>query len=159
MRSLGDGGSRNYKLVIVGEGPLEAPLKERSKALSLDNNVVFTGRRADAYRLYQAFDVFLLPSIYEGLPVVGVEAQASGLPCVFSTGITNEIGLTRSIFLPVDEGPAQWDNAIEAIENVDLKDRVSSCEVVQKAGFDINVEAKRLEGFYLGLQRPKEAKP
>lgn len=158
MKELVSKGSRNYKLVIAGEGPLEAPLKERSKALSLDNNVVFTGRRADAYRLYQAFDVFLLPSIYEGLPVVGVEAQVSGLPCVFSTGITNEIGLTRSIFLPVDEGPAPWVNAIEAIENVDLKDRVSSCEVMQKAGFDINVEAKRLEDFYLGLQQPKRTK-
>lgn len=159
MKELASKGSRNYKLVIVGEGPLEASLKERSKTLNLDDNVVFTGRRTDAYRLYQAFDVFLLPSIYEGLPVVGVEAQASGLPCVFSTGITNEIGLTISAFLPIDEGPAPWVDAIEALEVVGQKDRASSREVVQKAGFDINVEAKRLEGFYLGLQRPKEAKP
>lgn len=151
MKGLVNKGSRNYRLVIVGEGPLEASLKERSKILNLDNYVVFTGRRTDAYRLYQAFDVFLLPSIYEGLPVVGVEAQTSGLPCIFSTGITNEIGLTRSVFLPIDEGATPWVDAIEFLDIGGAFDRSAAIETVRSAGFDINVEAKRLENFYVNI--------
>lgn len=151
MKWLVNKGSRNYRLVIVGEGPLETLLKERSKILNLDDYVVFTGRRTDANRLYQAFDVFLLPSVYEGLPVVGVEAQTSGLPCIFSTGITNEIGLTRSTFLPIDEGSAPWGDAIESLDVGGAFDRSATFETVRSAGFDINVETKRLETFYVNI--------
>ena len=70
---------KNSILLLAGQGPLQEEIKNKVRELGLDDSVRFLGQRNDANELYQAFDVFLLPSLYEGLPVVGVEAQASGL--------------------------------------------------------------------------------
>lgn len=74
---------KNSILLLAGQGPLQEEIKNKVRELGLDDSVRFLGQRNDANELYQAFDVFLLPSLYEGLPVVGVEAQASGLLCFF----------------------------------------------------------------------------
>ena len=71
-------------LLLAGQGPLVEGIKEKVDKLGLIDNVLFLGQRNDASELYQAFDVFLLPSLYEGLPVVGVEAQAAGNLCYLS---------------------------------------------------------------------------
>ena len=82
----------------------------------LFNKVKFLGQRSDVNELYQAFDVFALPSLYEGLCLVGVEAQAAGLPCLFSDAITREVDVTgKSSFLPIDE-PDVWVDAFCEIE-------------------------------------------
>ena len=70
---------KNSILLLAGQGPLQEEIKNKVRELGLDDSVRFLGQRNDANELYQVFDVFLLPSLYEGLPVVGVEAQASGL--------------------------------------------------------------------------------
>ena len=72
---------KNSILLLAGQGPLQEEIKNKVRELGLDDSVRFLGQRNDANELYQVFDVFLLPSLYEGLPVVGVEAQASGLLC------------------------------------------------------------------------------
>lgn len=87
---------KNSILLLAGQGPLQEEIKNKVRELGLDDSVRFLGQRNDANELYQAFDVFLLPSLYEGLPVVGVEAQASGLLCFFSDDMTKE---TRSLIL------------------------------------------------------------
>ena len=80
----------NSLLLLVGQGPLKEEIENKVKELQLNDSVRFLGQRNDVNELYQAFDVFCLPSLYEGLPVVGVEAQASGLLCIFSDDMTKE---------------------------------------------------------------------
>lgn len=87
------------KLLLVGSGPLEDKIKKKVEKLGLKDSVLFLGQRDDINKLYSAMDVFCLPSLYEGLPVVGVEAQASGLPCVFSDKITNDTVITKDTTL------------------------------------------------------------
>lgn len=79
---------KNSILLLAGQGPLQEEIKNKVRELGLDDSVRFLGQRNDANELYQVFDVFLLPSLYEGLPVVGVEAQASGLLCFLSDDMT-----------------------------------------------------------------------
>lgn len=74
-------------------------IKEKVQTLGIEDAVLFVGNVGNANEWYQAFDAFVLPSVWEGLPVVGVEAQAADLPCVFSDNITREIGLTDKAFL------------------------------------------------------------
>ena len=87
------------KLLLVGSGPLEDKIKKKVEKLGLKDSVLFLGQRDDINKLYSAMDVFCLPSLYEGLPVVGVEAQAAGLPCVFSDKITNDTVITKDTTL------------------------------------------------------------
>ena len=77
-------------------------MEQKVKDLGLEKDVFFLGQRSDTNKLYSVFDVFCLPSLYEGLPVVGVEAQANGVPCVFSDRITKEIlASSRVRMLPI----------------------------------------------------------
>ena len=78
-------------LLLVGEGELRAELEAKAARLGIAQDVKFLGVQSDTSVWYQAMDVFVMPSLFEGLPVVGMEAQASGLPCVFSTGVTEEV--------------------------------------------------------------------
>ena len=82
---------KNAKLVLVGQGPLREEIEEKVKKLGLEKDVFFLGQRDDTNKLYSVFDVFCLPSLYEGLPVVGIEAQTNGVPCIFAKKITKEI--------------------------------------------------------------------
>ena len=105
-------------LVLVGEGPLRPEIERRIEDLGLADFVHFLGQRGDVNELYSAFDVFCLPSLYEGLPVVAVEAQAGGLPIVASTEITNEIAVSPSVvMLGLGKGAACW--ATELIRSFD----------------------------------------
>ena len=83
------------KLVLVGNGPLENQIKQLAVDKHLQEKTLFLGVRTDVPELLQAFDVLCMPSLYEGLPVVGVEAQAVGLPCVFADTITREVLLLK----------------------------------------------------------------
>lgn len=81
----------NTYLLLVGEGPLEESLRKETKKLNIDSHVIFAGVHKHTARFYDAMDIFLLPSLYEGLPVSGVEAQVNGLTCFFSDKITDEV--------------------------------------------------------------------
>ena len=87
------------KLLLVGSGPLENKIKKKVEKLGLKNSVLFLGQRDDINKLYSVMDIFCLPSLYEGLPVVGVEAQATGLPCMFSDRITDDIIASKNVIL------------------------------------------------------------
>ena len=141
----------NAKLLLVGRGPLEQQLKDRTRALGIDNSTFFLGIRDDIPTLLMAADVFLFPSIREGLGIALIEAQASGLPCLASNSIPEEALITdRVISLTLDAGPNAW--AEEAVKMVDadtLVQRPSYAETVKAAGFDIKKTAHKLEHFYL----------
>ena len=96
-------------LVLLGDGELMDEIKRKTADLGISEHVTFVGNVGNANEWYQAFDCFVLPSIWEGLPVVGVEAQAADLPCVFSSAITREIGLSqRAKFVPLTESVSVW---------------------------------------------------
>ena len=100
-------------LLLAGEGPCFEEVKKKAGELHIDGSALFLGRREDAGRLYQAMDVFLLPSRFEGLPIVGVEAQSAGLPCILSDSITKEAAITkRCKFLSLKAEPRLWADAV-----------------------------------------------
>jgi glycosyltransferase EpsF len=126
-------------LLSVGEGETQPQIRQKAAELGLDGRVIFTGARRDVDKLYSAMDVFCLPSFYEGMPVVAWEAQANGLPCVFSDEITREAGIHQNVrFLPLRLGGAGW---AEVLPQCQRQDAV--------AVPDIHDSAARLEQFYL----------
>lgn len=133
-------------LLLIGQGPLQDMIKEKVKKLGLTDSVKFLGQRKDANRLYQAMDVFVLPSLYEGLPVVGVEAQAAGLFCLFSNDMTKETKiLDKTEFVDEKQTTEIWKNEIINIKN---SVRYNSIEELSENGFNINLEGKKLEEQY-----------
>jgi glycosyltransferase EpsF len=140
----------NVVLVLVGEGELEEPIKNKVKALSLTDCVMFLGVRRDVPELMQAMDLFLLPSFYEGLPVVGVEAQAAGLKCILSDAVTQETKITElATFVGITESKEAWSDEIcKHINRYNREDR--NAEIVN-AGFEINKAAEDLLLWYKKL--------
>jgi len=106
-------------LMLVGDGELYDKIKEYAKSKGIADSIIFTGIRSDVHKLYCAFDFFILPSLYEGLPLVGIEACASGLPVLFADTITKEIAVTDAVsFLPIIDANV-WAEKISQIEETD----------------------------------------
>lgn len=87
----------NAKLLLLGEGPLHEPIKQKVKSLGLTNTVIFAGLQKDVAQFYSAMDVFAFPSLWEGLPLTLVEAQYAGLPCIVSEKVTKETIITNEV--------------------------------------------------------------
>ena len=135
-------------LVMVGNGPLEKELLEKAIALGVEEHVEFLGQRNDVHNLLQAFDVFVLPSYREGLPVTGVEAITSGLDCIFSTGVPSELAFCSQVrHISLNE-PRMWIDAILETEKRSLA-RKGNKELMKRYGFDIIVASKWLQEFYI----------
>lgn len=142
--------NKNSILILAGQGPLMDSVKDKVKKLKLEDNVKFLGQRDDVAELYQAFDVFLLPSLYEGLPVVGVEAQASGLLCYFSNNMTKEakvLDITK--FMSLNNTPEEWTSNI--LKDVKCYKRINTFNEMTSKNFNIKTEAKKLEEKYENL--------
>ena len=136
----------NTVLLIAGDGELRTDLKKNATALGLDNHVQFLGLRDDIPELLQAADIFVLPSLFEGLPGGAIEAQAAGLPCLLSDTVTRETKVTNNVeFLPIDEGPDVW---AERIVNCRAYSRSDAIDNVRRAGYDIVDAAGKLAEFY-----------
>lgn len=135
-------------LLLAGSGPLETAMKEKAQRLGLAEHVRFLGVRRDIDRLYQAMDVFVFPSLYEGLGVVLVEAQASGLPCFAAQKtVPQEAKLTDLLsFIPLSISPQEWADQILA-QRVD-SERIDRSDEIRQKGFDIRVEAEKLRKWY-----------
>lgn len=134
-------------LLLAGQGPLMEEMKEKVHSLGLDDYVQFLGQRKDANELYQAFDLFLLPSLYEGLPVVGVEAQASGNLCYLSSDMTKETKVLDSTkFMTLENTAEEWADAI--LKDIKNYKKHDTKEEVSKYGFNIQKEAEKLEKKY-----------
>jgi glycosyltransferase EpsF len=104
-------------LLLVGEGELKSAIEKKVDEYGLTSNVRFLGQRNDVNELYQAFDAFVLPSLYEGLCVVGVEAQCAGLPCLLSDQITTEVNMSGEVeFLTIDDS-TPWINHLSRVDN------------------------------------------
>lgn len=134
-------------LLLVGDTTEESEflteVKRKIKAFWLENVVRLLGRRDDVNKIMQAADVLVMPSFFEGLTVVGIEAQASDLPLLLSDTVTKELGLLPSTqFISLEAGPTVWG---EAIVNSKQHNRQSRYEELKAAGYDIGNETERVE--------------
>ena len=144
-------------LVLAGTGSLESRLKNKVDKLGLKDSVQFLGIRDDIPKLLMAMDVFLFPSLFEGLPLTVVEAEASGLPIIMSDVITEETVLTDKVIrMSLLKGKKEWANEVISVyENVtqngteeNAKERIASRHKVIDGGFDIESNAAWLMDFY-----------
>lgn len=142
------------QLFLVGEGELKLTIQEQVKKLGIEEKVTFLGSRNDVNELLQAMDVFLFPSLFEGLPVSLVEAQASGIQCVISDGIPKEAILIPEnvTVISLKESAVQWANKIHALNQFDKKD-VSF--LIKEKGYDIGANVRILEEKYTALLQRK----
>lgn len=137
-------------LLCVGSGEAEALAESWVRERGLASKVKFLGQRSDVNELYQAFDAFALPSLYEGLCLVGVEAQAAGLPCLLSDRITREVDVTGTCeFLPIDD-PDVWADALCAVEPRGDAER-AGIDHADFANYDIVRQGAWLTDKYLEL--------
>lgn len=134
-------------LVLIGIGPLESEIKDLVKRLNIDDSVQFLERRNDVHEILNAADVFCLPSLFEGLPVVSIETQANGLPIVMSDCVTRECGITElASFVSLKAPLIDW---IDALNKPTKVSREAFASIVAKANYDIIEEADKLRNFYL----------
>ena len=137
-------------LFLIGQGPLYIEIKKKAVELDIINNIVFLDFTPNIYEYMQVFDVFLLPSRFEGLPIVGIEAQSTGLPCFFSDSITKEVNVTNNcFFLSLKEKPEVWARSI--IESLQSFERKDCSDLVKKAGYDIKESADKIEKIFTEL--------
>ena len=138
-------------LVLLGDGELMEEIKKRAVDLNISENILFAGNVGNANEWYQMFDCFVLPSVWEGLPVVGVEAQAADLPCVFSDTITKEIGFSDKVQFISTSNKNDWVTGIKkALRN---QERVDASSIIEENNYDIRTEALKLQKRYLSLVR------
>ena len=123
----------NFKFFMLGSGEEELEIKKEVEDLGLNNSIIFTGNVANTQDYYSAMDVFVMPSFFEGLPVVLVEAQAAGLPCVISDTISRDSKLTDHVFFEsIDSPEAAWVDRIISVKN---NNRVLSSNIISQSGY------------------------
>lgn len=133
-------------LLLVGDGELRPAIEQRIAEYGLTDSVVFTGVQSDVSRFYQAMDIFVFPSIYEGLGIVAIEAQAAGLPCCVADTLPDEVAITELVqFRSLEDGADQW---AEWVLGRTKESRRDTLEDIQKAGYDISSTSVWLENFY-----------
>lgn len=144
----------NSVLLLVGTGGLMDAVREKAQSLGLQDSVYLLGDRKDVCRIMQAMDIFVLPSLFEGLPVTMIEAQASGLPCFISDKVPLECKITDQVTqIPLQAPTEQWAKQILAARNAERKDTYAE---IASAGFDIVDRAKWLQDFYLKQWKASE---
>lgn len=137
------------RLILVGGGEKLEEIKEKVAGEGIADKVIFTNEIPNTAPFYSAMDVFCLPSLYEGLPVVALEAQASGLPCLISDKATRECKVGSDVvFLPIDKGARLW---AEALATVSVGDRTKAVGLFKNGKFDIEISAAELVSFYKRL--------
>lgn len=141
--------NNNSKLLLIGDGELLDDCKKQVKTLKIDNNVIFYGTTNETYKFYNAMDCFVLPSLYEGLPIVGIEAQTNGLNCFVSNSITQELKISNYLYyLPNNYSQSEWAMAIYRCFNKKV-DRLDLSKKCFDSKFDILSESKKLLNIYL----------
>ena len=135
-------------LILIGEGPQENRIKNKCKELEISKNVLFLGMRKDIHELLSAMDCFIMPSYFEGLPFVLIEAQATGLPCVVSDSIGTDSKMSRHFsFLSLNSPLTEW---VSTIRNhiINVENRKEGVDCIIKAGYDIKSTIEYLEKLY-----------
>lgn len=134
-------------LMLAGTGELEETIRKKVHDLRIEDKVLFMGQHSDINDLYQAMDVFFLPSVFEGFGIVNIEAQSSGLICVTSDAIPEAADVTNTMIrLSLDSPVSVWVDSLISAEGTERK---NLADEVKKAGYDIRSVAKEMENYYL----------
>lgn len=141
----------NVKLLLVGDGSMYEQMVEFLKEKGLFQKVIFTGVVENVNDYLQTMDCFILPSFFEGLGIVAIEAQASGLLTILSDHVPKEAAITNlAHFLPIDEGTEVWSEFV--VKHVSVKESRDNMQMkIIKSGYDIISTAKELEQIYLNM--------
>lgn len=141
----------NAVLLLIGVGEKEEEVKQQIKTLGIADKIRFLGNRSDVYELYQAMDAFLLPSFFEGIPVVGVEAQYAGLPCFFSDKVPKEVAFNEKCnFIALNVDATQWaEEILIKLKQAGTRDASS----IQDNRYDIKYAYSMLEDIYMNLNK------
>ena len=146
LKSLQD---KSVKMLIVGNGEKESDIRQKIQELDLEEQVCLLGRRNDVPAIMNACDMLLLPSLFEGFPVVGVEAAATGLPIILSDSITPELSVFSNVkYLSLNSEKKDWQQAILSLKEQSI-DRSIGNQVVSKNGFNIQNTVFALEQLYI----------
>lgn len=140
--------NKNTVLLLVGDGNLKSVIEKKIRKNGLTNNVIFSGIRSDISELMQAMDIFVFPSLFEGLGIVTIEAQATGLPTIVSETIPSEAYLTDLIIKEkLSSSSKEWAKTILKYTEGYLRE--NKIETIKSKGYDINETAYWLQNFYL----------
>ncbi len=136
----------NAVLILVGDGERKEEVLHKCEELDIKNKVIYLGIRDDVNEVMNSFDCFVLPSIYEGLGIVLIEAQATGIPCVFSDVVPGEANILKknNTSLSLNKSPKVWAEEVLKCKGITKNPE----EKIRNAGYDIKLEAKKLEQFY-----------
>lgn len=138
----------NSRLLLVGDGELFETVQQQCTQFGIRDAVIMAGSKTNTEDYYQAMDVFVFPSLWEGLPVSVVEAQANGLPCLLSDVITHDVDLTDQVKYLVLTDKKVW---LREVADIQRKPRIATTaeNMVRLQPFDATVVAKQLQSFYL----------
>ena len=136
-------------MCLVGDGPLKENIKSIVRGKHLENNICFVDKASDVYEYYSLFDVFILPSIYEGLPMTSIEAQASSLPTIISSNVTDECKISDKTYFIDINSASDWVKIILKIKNDMVGNKNYRQDiVVDYKNYDRNYTFKELENIY-----------
>ncbi len=138
----------NTILLLLGNGPLESEIKEKASMLECADSIKFMGNRNDVGKIMNIADIFLLPSLFEGLPLTMIEAQCSGLTCFVSDNITRDAEIIKELVFYCSLKDDDFYKKIKENMNIERKDRVAE---IKAHGFDSYGIAKKMEKYYLNL--------
>lgn len=145
---------RNDKaiLLLIGTGELKEQIEKKVERLGLNENVKFLGIRKDINELLNTMDIFLLPSFFEGLPVVGVEAQATGLQVITSDKVTKELPIEDLVeYYSLDMTSDKWAEEILAkSKNIERK---NTTQQIIDSGYDVKYAAKAMQDYYINMNK------
>ena len=145
----------NVFLLLVGEGPLRPAIEEEMARLGIANHVILCGARGDVPRLMNgAMDVFFFPSLWEGLPLALIEAQAAGLPCVISDVVTREADVVHQLLVRLSLGQSStvWSDAlVHQLTTPPCVGRKDALAMVTQSAFDCDTSSRELERLYLSV--------
>ena len=140
----------NSRLLLISDGPRFQQVKEKVAGLGLQDAVIFAGRRSDVAGIYSAMDLFILPSCWEGLPLVMVEAQMNGLPVLVSDAVTGDAKCTDRVwYKSLEDGAADWAKTLQELQRTSFDRTADFRGAIADRGFDIQQEAKKLRNLYL----------
>lgn len=153
---------KNSLLMLIGGGKPKEEIEykeeivKKVRDIGLSSKVRFLGIRDDINQLMQAMDIFVMPSISEGVPVTLVEAQAAGLKCLVSDSVCNDVNITGEIqYQSLGVLPEEWANKIFSFVGAEVQDKIEMNQTILEKGYDIRENAKYLEQFYVNEANEK----
>ncbi len=146
--------NKNSKLLLIGDGELREKIQDKVKSLGIEENIIIMNSTNVVQNYYSAMDVFVFPSIFEGLGMVIIEAQANGLQCIVSDTIPHEVNVTGNVeFIPLDKPKEVWG---KAINNKCHVERLTNLEKIKESGYDIKDSTIKLQNIYINALKKVE---